>query len=434
MIKNVAALLTALEQKEIEAIERSGITHAPTIGDQYEGLTSSILDMMIPPELELQVVSGFVQGIDGSLSGQIDCMLVKGSGTPIPQVIGGYKWPIKDVLAVFEVKKTLFGSDLADAHDQLQSVMALFWPYAATITPADDINIDAPRYVYQQILGEPAPVGKQFTLLSVDRVALYRMLIDDHVAPVRIILGYGGYKTEETLREGFLRFIGNNPLKPGFAGSSLPSLIVSGENSIIKTNGQPYYFRPWKDRYLCYASSAHNPILWILNLVLTRISHHFNAPDWYSRDLSIERFHPLLWGKAVPGATVEGWEYWEHPRALYEPEEATVLSSEEWHPVPVSEDQAVLLALIGNDGIAKKDLVAAMMEASELPEDATLDLVRDLNEKRLVAWDDQTLVFLTRRCTTAFTPKDGLVAHDMEDARFVEWMMRDERWRKPPMR
>lgn len=105
MIKDVAALLTAFREKEVEAIRRSGITHAPTIGAQYEGVSGSVLKMMIPPELALQVVSGFVEGINGTLSGQIDGMLVRSSGTPIPGVEGQYKWPIKDVLAVLEVKK-----------------------------------------------------------------------------------------------------------------------------------------------------------------------------------------------------------------------------------------------------------------------------------------------------------------------------------------
>ncbi|WP_263350422.1 DUF6602 domain-containing protein [Acidicapsa acidisoli] len=86
MIKNVAALLKAFQEREIEAIQRSGISHAPTIGAQYEGMTGSVLKMMIPQELELQVVSGFVEGVDGTLSGQIDGMLVRGSGTPIPGI------------------------------------------------------------------------------------------------------------------------------------------------------------------------------------------------------------------------------------------------------------------------------------------------------------------------------------------------------------
>jgi hypothetical protein len=73
--------------------KRSGITHAPTIGAQYEGITGSTLRMMIPPELELQVVAGFVEGIESTLSGQIDCMLVRGTGIPIPGLEGGISGP-----------------------------------------------------------------------------------------------------------------------------------------------------------------------------------------------------------------------------------------------------------------------------------------------------------------------------------------------------
>jgi len=430
VIKNVAALLAAFQQKEIESIQRSGITHAPTIGAQYEGVTGSVLEMMIPFELELQVVSGFVEGIDGSLSGQIDAMLVRGNGTPIPGVRGQYKWPMKDVLAVLEVKKTLFGRDLADAHDQLQSVMALFWMCAETVGAFDGTDISAPRYVYSQILGEPAPVGKQFDDLPFDKVGLYRMLVADHVAPVRIVLGYGGFKNEQSLCQGFLNFIAQNPKTPGFAGSSLPSLVVCGKNSVVKTNGQPFYFQPWQGRYLCYASSSHSPILWILNLILTRISHLYASPDWYSRDLSIDSFSPLLWGKATDMGNVEGWEYWEHPVSAKDLSQVPVLTKEEWQPVQISQHQAVLLGLIGNDGITKKDVLAEM-SSIDLTHEQTLALIDDLIAKRLLGWDRETLVFLTRRCATAFTSKDGIVAHDMEDERFAEWMSRAERWNKP---
>jgi hypothetical protein len=63
MILDVAALLQAIQQKEMEVIARSGITHAPTIGTQYEGLTSSLLGLMIPEELQLRVVTAFVEGV-----------------------------------------------------------------------------------------------------------------------------------------------------------------------------------------------------------------------------------------------------------------------------------------------------------------------------------------------------------------------------------
>jgi hypothetical protein len=429
VIKDVAALLTAFREKEVEAIQRSGITHAPTIGAQYEGVSGSVLKMMIPPELALQVVSGFVEGINGTLSGQIDGMLVRGSGTPIPGVEGQYKWPIKDVLAVLEVKKTLFGSDLADAHDQLKSVMALFWEYAETIKPSDGIDISAPRYVYSQILGEPAPVGKRWDDLPFDKTALYRMLLDDHVAPVRMILGYGGFKTEHSLRQGFLNILAQNPRKPGFAGSSLPSLIVCGENSIVKANGQPFYFKPWQGRYLCYASSSHSPILWILNLIITRISHLYAAPRWYGRDLSIDRFTPLLWGRAVENGDARGWEYWEHPVSAKDLKQVPTLTTEEWKPIQISENQAILLQLIGNDGIDKSDVLAEMA-GIDVTEEQTLALIDDLIAKRLIGWDGETLIFLTHRCSTIFTAKDGIVVHDMVDDRLAEWMERPERWTK----
>ena len=282
-------------------------------------------------------------------------------------------------------------------------------------------------------LGEPAPVGKQFEDLPFDKAALYRMLLNDHVAPVRIVLGYGGFKTEQSLRQGCLNFIAQNPKIPGFAGSSLPSLIVCAENSIVKTNGQPFYFQPWQGRYLCYASSSHSPILWILNLILTRISHLYASPDWYSRDLSIDRFTPLLWGKAADMGNVEGWEYWEHPVSPKDLGQVPVLTKEEWQPVKISQHQAVLLQLIGNDGITKTDVLAEM-SSIDLTDEQTLTLIDDLIAKRLLGWDRDALVFLTRRCATAFTPKDGIVAHDMEDERFAEWMSRAGRWNKPASR
>ena len=91
----------------------------------------------------------------------------------------------------------------------------------------------------------------------------------------------------------------------------------------------------------------------------------------------------------------------------------------------------MILGLIGNDGITKNDVLAEM-SSIDLTHEQTLALIDDLIAKRLLGWDRDILVFLTRRCATVFTPKDGIVAHDMEDERFAEWMSRAERWNKPP--
>src|ERR1700687_4623636 len=122
MIKTVASLLAAFSEAEVREIEKAGIKHAPTIGSMYEGLTSTLLHKAIPEGLGLQVVSGFIDDGQGNLTDQIDCMLVKGTGISVPFTIL-FKWHIKDVIAVLEVKKNLFSSELADAHGDLRKVL-----------------------------------------------------------------------------------------------------------------------------------------------------------------------------------------------------------------------------------------------------------------------------------------------------------------------
>jgi hypothetical protein len=59
-----------------------------------------------------------------------------------------------------------------------------------------------------------------------------------------------------------------------------------------------------------------------------------------------------------------------------------------------------------------------------------LKAIQDLIEKRLVGWSGENLVFLTRRCATAISPRGDFVAADMENERLFEWMMRDKRWKR----
>ena len=87
----------------------------------------------------------------------------------------------------------------------------------------------------------------------------------------------------------------------------------------------------------------------------------------------------------------------------------------------------MLLNLIGNDGIAKEELFAEM-GTLDLTREQTSSLIDDLIDERLVGWDGEQLVFLTQRCTTIFTPKDGIVVHDLANDRLAEWMGRPERW------
>jgi hypothetical protein len=76
MIKDASELLASFmraERKEIEAIP---MAHMPTLGSAYEAIVTSGINskFVLPPDLDLRVVSGFIDG----LRNQLDCMLVRG--------------------------------------------------------------------------------------------------------------------------------------------------------------------------------------------------------------------------------------------------------------------------------------------------------------------------------------------------------------------
>jgi len=156
MIKTVANLLKAFADQERVKLDKQDLAHGPTIGAMYEGLTKEILDKSLPSELELQVVSGFAS-FKEQLSGEIDCMLVCGDGEQIPYT-NKYKWHIKDVIAVFEVKKTLTAENLADSYDHLRGISQLYSQYIESEEVKSFwVDISWPRRVFAQITGVAAP-------------------------------------------------------------------------------------------------------------------------------------------------------------------------------------------------------------------------------------------------------------------------------------
>lgn len=114
MIRTVADFLHQLVEAEVARLDAVDIVHGPTIGEMYEGLSADLLRRAVPEQLGLRVVDGFITDGLGNRSGQVDCMLVRGSGDPIPYT-DAFVWPVKDVIAVFEIKKRLHHDDLVDA-------------------------------------------------------------------------------------------------------------------------------------------------------------------------------------------------------------------------------------------------------------------------------------------------------------------------------
>jgi len=416
MIRTVAELLRAFQEAEIRQIEKAGIRHAPTIGEMYEGLTSSILDKAIPSEAGLRVVSGFVENPSGMQSGQIDCMLVFGEGTPLPYSKHS-KWHVRDVVAVLEVKKRLFARELADAQEQLRDVLDIYGHYVVR-DAAECFSIEPSLFAFAKIAGVVPPAHADASRLPFHLEMLYRTLIVEQVSPLRIILGYEGYACEVSFRRAFVRFLKKSLSRSRSGAGSLPHLVICGKYSLVKTNGHPYSGPLHNDRWLIVASSNENPLIFLLELIWTRLSYRMEMPDSYLSDLSVERVSPLLWCKAVEQGPKQGWEFWFdviEKKALEED-----VPPRDWKPFVVSPGQfAVMNALCVEGSLSLAD--ASIRELS-LHEKTALD---ELCEMRLVAKEGNRIVLLTRLCRCAIMPTGDLIVGDDSSGRMTAWVQRE---------
>jgi hypothetical protein len=154
MIKSVAELLQGFMKEEADKLNAYELKHGPTIGDMYEGLSVELLSRAIPPQLNLKIVDGFITDGKYFLSGQMDCMLVRGEGEQIPYT-QTFKWHVKDVLVVFEVKKNLYSKDLISSFYKLRQVSESYCKYLFEGEHKENQTLDlsSSYKIFSQLMG-----------------------------------------------------------------------------------------------------------------------------------------------------------------------------------------------------------------------------------------------------------------------------------------
>jgi hypothetical protein len=307
MIETVADFLSEFIAEETKKLNEYELSHGPTIGAMYEGLTSDVLSRAIPRELGLQVANGFVTDESGLLSSQIDCMLVKGSGEKIPYT-DSHKWHVKDVIAVFEVKKRLYSADIADSYSKLKTVLESHCRHVHSEEESKkEFDVSWPRRVFAQMTGFSFSDPSHFEALPFHVRMIYHTLIAEYFSPIRIMLGYDGFKSEFSFREAFCVYL-NKAGGQGYGAASFPQLIVSGNYSCVKANGFPYTAPLEGDWWHFLPSTSASPIRLILELIWTRLTTEYPLGGLWGEDLELEEFHPFLKGRAVERGNEHGWE------------------------------------------------------------------------------------------------------------------------------
>lgn len=379
MISTVADLLRDLLSKQAQLIGEDPITHRPTIGGMYEGLTRDILDRAIPPHFKLRVVDGFVEDDEGNLSQQIDAMIVTGEGKSIPFTTS-FRWHIKDVIAAFEVKKNLYGADLRDGVKKLQSVNQMHTALASKGYLAD---INPTRQAFAKVTGIYPTDSNSVAQLPHELASIYHFMVMEQVAPIRVIFGYGGYVDEFGLREGLVDFLESSVADGKRLGVlSLPSLIICGSNSILKMNGHPY-LAPMVGRWWpLFASNNENPLRLLIELIWTRLSNQFRRQFPMDDTLKLERMARFLSVKVTKLAQSTGWEL---NYDSFNREALDDRPTREWEPGEASVAEMVLIMSASEKG--EIDLADPDLQEWARKDGVDCDtLVAGLVERRIMAW------------------------------------------------
>lgn len=418
MINTVAQLLDELKNAEAAILKKEGINHGPTIGDMYEGLTRDILDRSIPPSLGLRVVSGFIEGVNGAQSNQIDAMVVSGEGKLIPYT-DKFIWGIKDVLAVFEVKKTLYGAELDDAFKKMWKVSALALD-CENQGGYNGKNITFGHKNFAKLTGY-YPAMKDVENLPEPLPTMHYSTIFEQLAPVRVILGYEGYVNEKSLRDGIGEFLekpDNHGQGRGFL--SLPSLIICRNNSVVKLNGLPYYcpiydLSGWWE---VVASNSENPTRLLLEMIWTKISAEMGVMLPMDDTLEKEQFFPFLRQKQIQkeidGVMRQGFYMELIDKA---PPVASIADKQNWTPQDTNTVETVTLLQATNKGFIRSDDASFTKFAAE-EQTTPADVLGAMVKKRVLGWMDaehSSARPIESTVMTVFTPAGDVVVSDQTD-------------------
>lgn len=420
MIRNVASLLKALIEEETKRLDEFDIKHSPTIGKMYEGLTADILNKAIPHEINLKLTTGFIHDGLGNMSGEIDCMLVEGEGERIPYTTA-YKWHIKDVIAVFEIKKHLYSQELKDSFFHLKEVLDTYGGYVDSGEGKRTFDVSSSLRAFAETTGKIAPSRAEIEKLPFELQIIYHTLIIEQISPIRIVLGYHGFKSENNLREALIKFLEENHMTKGFGVGSFPQLIVSGQYSLVKMNGHPYSAPMTSEFWNFYGSSRTNPILLILEFIWTRLSRDYGISGLWGEDLKCENFILLLSGRIKKSEDKFGWEY------NYIKADKSSLSSEpadiDWEPTYVTNAQFTIFNRLCSGELEKIDdpfLIDFLKKENIEPDGFLNELIRT----GLVALNGNELNLTTRYCQCVILPNGKFAVAENNSGRLTNWILK----------
>lgn len=425
MIKTVADFLMDLKSKGTELIKKYEIVDHPVlIGDMYEGLTKEILNKAIFANLNLKIVGGKIKNSQGNLSNEIDCMIVEGIGEQIPYT-EKYIYHFTQVIAVVEVKKSLYTNTLDDSYSNLRSVINVSREFEKD---GEDYLIEILRDSWKSMLRIELPKRSELEGYTETEQHIYHTLLMEAYFPLRIVFGYYGFKTEYSLREGFANFLDSKSkvgVTKGYGAGSLPSLIICGNNTIVKNNGMPYgeSFTKEEHYWPIYFTSRKSPINHLLEIIWTRISYKFGlSPQIFGDDSEFEPMHKFINCKlAYNNNNQLGWAY-NYSVFSEKDLSKSVNKIIKWTPSFLTKEQfAVVTTLCSNEyiNVLTDEEFNRILSINKLEKDI---FIKTLVETNLIFFRNDEIRLLTDNCQTVILPDGRFCAGENKNNELFKWL------------
>ena len=408
LISNIHDMLESIRLQGIKDIHSATAPQHPgMIGDMYEGLTKELMDKAVFRGLDLHIGAGKIKNMsNGKMSRQIDCMIYQGESETLP--FTSHKIvDIRKVIAVIEVKKNLYLAELNSAYQNLLSVTEIFDP--------DDLEIETLRISFESVTGLAFPRDKyELSKLPYEQQMIYHLLVVELCLPIRVIWGYEGFKSEESLRDAFDKMLRANQGEKGYGITSFPSLIISEKNSIIKMQGMPYAMHAENaSDWIFYASYDSKPIWLFLEMLWSRLTFQFHVPGIGMFDeLHNENLRPFLAGRAL----ANGMEY-----TLISLEKLKVRAPYNlWQPVFISNHEFVIFNELCSEGFVKID--ESLAEYLSKNDDTIDNFIAKFVNERIIVVHNGSIELSTSNLICVILPDGRFAVGENVNNRFVDWI------------
>lgn len=208
-------------------------------------------------------------------------------------------------------------------------------------------------------------------------------------------------------------------MEKGFGIGSFPQLMICGDYSLVKLNGQPYSSIMQDDYWDFYASSNEKPILLMLELIWTKIVNEMGGNFPWGDDLQEENLARLLGGKIRSVGSQLGWEY------RYINVDKETLENRDpnklWEPAFVDEPQFIIFNKLCSEGYINIETPTFLDFIAEFNLDKD-EFIDTLIKTGMVTYNSSKIELSTYECRCAIMPDGRFAVAEDNSGRFTRWV------------